>query len=52
MSVRGRSAHSRFSVVIWDMVFQQDEFEVRVPEGIVNPDLINLSDLLLTSNVT
>ena len=44
--------HSRFSVVIWDMVFQQDEFEVRVPEGVANPNLIDLGSLLLTSNVT
>ncbi len=52
VAVRGRSLHSRFSVIIWDMVFQQDEYEVRVTEGVTNLDLFDLSSILLTNNVT
>ena len=52
VSVRGLNLHNKFSVIIWDMIFGQDLYIVRVPEGAANPAVFELLSVLLPTNVT
>jgi hypothetical protein len=46
VSVRGRNRRNEFSIIIWDMIFQQDEYTVTVllNNGDTTGQLINLVD--------
>ena len=43
---------NRFSVVIWDMIFGEDEYNVTVPEGATEPVLFDLMAVLQDTNAT
>ena len=51
-SVRGLHIHNQFSVIIWDMIFQEDSFTVYVLEGVSGLTVFNLNDALRMTNVT
>lgn len=51
-SVRGLHIHNQFSVIIWDMIFQEDSYTVYVLEGVSGLAVFNLNDALKMTNVT
>ena len=52
VSVRGVRQVNRFTVVIWDMIFPEERYDVSVVEGADDGTiLLRLADLLRTSNV-
>lgn len=53
VSVRGVQRHNTFTIVIWDLVFEQEEYALQVVEGRGNGTvLLRLQEQLRTDNVT
>ena len=52
VSVRGHASRNHFSVIIWDMIFEEDLYTVPVSEGVSDLDVFDLNDALRMTNVT
>ena len=52
VSVRGHAPRNHFSVIIWDMIFGEDLYNVPVPEGVSDVDVFDVNDALRMTNVT
>ena len=53
VSVRGVQRHNTFTIVIWDLIFEQDEYALELVEGRGNGTVfLRLQEQLRTNNVT
>ena len=52
VSVRGLELRNTFSVIIWDMIFNEDQYILNVTEGVRDVAIFNLVDQLKITNVT
>ena len=52
VSVRGHASRNHFSVIIWDMIFEEDLYAVPVSEGVSDLDVFDLNNALRMTNVT
>ena len=52
VSVRGLALRNTFTIIIWDMIFNEDQYTVDVPEGVRDTQIFNLVDELKITNVT
>lgn len=52
VSVRGLELRNTFSVIIWDMIFNEDQYTLNVTEGVRDVAIFNLVDQLKITNVT
>ena len=52
VSVRGRAPRNHFSVIVWDMIFEEDLYTVPVPEGVSGLEVFDLNNALRMTNVS
>ena len=52
VSVRGHAPHNHFSVIIWDMIFGEDLYNISVSEGVSDVTVFDLDSVLRMTNVT
>lgn len=52
VSVLGLTLYNTFTVIIWDMIFEEDLVTVYVPEGVLVSNVFDLTSTLLTTNIT
>lgn len=50
-SVKGIDSRNLFSVIIWDMIFTEDEYTITIATGMAGAVVFNLNDALRTTNV-
>ena len=52
VSVRGLASRNTFTIIIWDMIFNEDQYTVEVMEGVRDTQIFNLVGELKITNVT
>ena len=53
VSVLGKHSKNEFTIVIWDNIFNQDEYNIPIPEGdTAGQEIINLMDEIGMTDAT
>ncbi len=53
VAIRGVAVHNRFSVIIWDMIFTEDEYNISIFAGVPEmQNIFNLTSVLQPNNAT